>query len=307
MKNNAKIENDLALPLSSNNVEWNLYLYKKRYKRNALNSYEMYKINGIQLFSVYSDIHLYIMKNYLNRVEICHYSSEMPKNKIGFIDLNNENNILKNSIELLEFGINNSTLFAGRTLSLHGYILECKIDGNTHMKIISTSNPIKIYKHRYSLIFNNRFEELQNPVLTLNHTCDCILFKEYCLFLTGRAESIFDLEKHYKVLAIKCLEKIQEQQLLADFENFSTYASIWPRAARFENFNAARITEFSKLPKTEKEHILKRSSISVDQNGAMVSNNPEENEKILNFICGKVLYDFNNDTYEVCYPRKINP
>ncbi len=265
MKKTIEIENDLAIPLKSTNVEWSLYLYKKRYKQKNLNSYEMYKINNIKLNPIYSDIHFYITKNYLNKLEVNNYSAEMPKNQIGFIDLTNKNNILQHSLKLLNDGIDNYTLFASKDLSLHGYILECKLDGQTYMKIISTSNPIKIYKYKYSLLFNNNFRELEDPILTLNHTCDCILFEKYSLFFTGRAESIFDLEKHYKALASKCLTTIKNNKILENFETFSNYASGWPKATKFENFDDKRIIDFSNLDKDKKEEILKSFSISLNQ------------------------------------------
>ena len=47
MKSNIDIGNDLALPLRNENIEWNLYVFKKRYKNKALDSYEMYKILNI--------------------------------------------------------------------------------------------------------------------------------------------------------------------------------------------------------------------------------------------------------------------
>lgn len=305
MKQTIEIENDLALPLQNNNVEWNLYVYKKKYKKNILVSYEMYNISNIRLDTIYSDIHTYIIKNYLNKLEINNYSSEMPKNQIGFIDLTDKNNILKNSLELINSGMDNSVPFASQDLSLHGYILECRIDGQTYMKILSTSKPIRIYKHKYSLIFNNKFKEIEDPILTLNHTCDCILFSNYSLFFTGRAESIFDLEKHYKVLAAKCLSTLKDKQLFENFDNFSQYASSWPKATKFENFDAARINYFALLDVDIKKKILNNFAITSNENGAIITNSPEENEKVLNFICRKLLLDFNNDGYEVCYPKKI--
>ena len=36
MKNKNDIENDLAIPLKDSNVEWNLYVYKKRYKNKII-------------------------------------------------------------------------------------------------------------------------------------------------------------------------------------------------------------------------------------------------------------------------------
>lgn len=306
MKKINKIQNDLSIPLQSNNAEWNLYLYKKIYNKKVLNSYEIHKINSIYLNNLYSDIHIYMNKKYINKLEINNYSSEMPKNQIGFIDLTDNNNILKNSLELLNDGINNYMLFNRNSLDFHGYILECIINGKTYMKILSTSNPIKIYQHKYSLLFNNKFTELQNPILTLNKSCDCMLLNEYALFFTGKAENIFDLQKHYKALAISCLASIKNQNILENFDSFSNYASTWPKATRFENFNSARIAEFAKLTKIEKEFKLNQFSISLNSNGAIITNSPEDYDHVLNFICGKLLYDFNNDGYEVCYPKKIN-
>lgn len=133
MKNKNDIENDLAIPLKDSNVEWNLYVYKKRYKNKIINRYDVYKIDTITIDTLYSDIYAYIIKNFLNTLEICDYSSEMPKDKIGFIDLRKENNILKYSLKLLDECICTSAHFASKDLALHGYILECNINGQTYL------------------------------------------------------------------------------------------------------------------------------------------------------------------------------
>lgn len=229
----------------------------------------------------------------------------MPKNQIGYIDFK-KNSILNSSLELLKDGIDNYTLFDSKNLDSHGYILECKIDNSTYMKLICTSNPIKIYTHKYSLLINNNFEELEKPILTINVTCDCILFEDYSLFITGKAENIFDLERHYKALASKCLLTLKNKKLLENFDTFSSYASIWPKASKFENFDTTRINAFSDLSNSKKEEILKLFSISINKEGNIIANNPEEFEKVLNFVCGNLLLDFNNDGYEVNHPRKIN-
>ncbi len=305
MKKIIEIENDLALPLKDSNVEWNLYLYKKRYKQKVINSYDTYRIDDIDLTTIYSDIHKYIIEKYINKFEICEYSSEMPKNKLGFIDLTKNDNILKSSIPLINEGILNYTLFDSRDLSLHGYILECKINNITYMRIFSKSNPIKFFKHKYSIISKNKFDELETPVLSINHSCDCILFADYSIFFTNGAESIFDLERHYKVLASTCLSKLKNYELFEDFDQFVEYASAWPKAVKFENFKLERISQFSQLSKLKKENILNLFSINYNKNGAIIFSTPEEKEKVLSFICGNLLLDFNQDGYEVSYPKKI--
>lgn len=305
MKNNVDINNDLSIPLKDVNVEWNLYVYKKRYKKQIIDSYDMYKIDNIPINTLYSDIHNYIIKNFMNKLEICNYSAEMPKNKIGFIDLKADNNILKNGLTLLNESINKYTTFNSKDLSLHGYVLECIIDGQTFMQILSSSKPVKYYKYKYS-IFINTFEELKKPILSLNIPCDCIILNDYALFFTGRAESIFDLEKHYKVLASKCLNHIQKTNIIENFDIFNDYACCWPKAVKFENFDYQRIDNFSKLSYEEKANALNAFSIPLNEKGQILVNTPEEREQALNFICGKLLIDFNNDGYEVAYPKKIN-
>lgn len=306
MKSIIDISNDLSIPLRNANVEWNLYVYKKRYKDKIINTYDVYKIDTISIDTLYSDIHNYLIKNFLNKLDMCDYSSEMPKNKIGFIDLQKDNNVLKHGLNLLNECISTYTQFASKDLALHGYVLECNINGQTYMKVLSSSNPIKYYKHKFSFIINN-FTELTDPILSLNVSCDCIIFNDYSLFFTGKAESIFDLEKHYKVLASKCLTQLQEKGIIEDFDSFKNYACCWPKAAKFESFDIDRINSFAELDIPTKAKILNNFSILLNSQGAIVANSPEEREQVLNFACGKLLIDFNNDGYEVAYPKKINP
>lgn len=306
MKSTIDISNDLSIPLRNANVEWNLYVYKKRYKDKIINTYDVYKIDTISIDTLYSDIHNYLIKNFLNNLDMCDYSSEMPKNKIGFIDLQKDDNVLKHGLNLLNECISTYTQFASKDLALHGYILECNINGQTYMKVLSSSNPIKYYKHKFSFIINN-FTELTDPILSLNVSCDCIIFNDYALFFTGKAESIFDLEKHYKVLASKCLTQLQEKGIIEDFDSFKNYACCWPKAAKFESFDIDRINSFAELDIPTKAKILNNFSILLNSQGAIVANSPEEREQVLNFACRKLLIDFNNDGYEVAYPKKINP
>ena len=306
MKSTIDISNDLSIPLRNANVEWNLYVYKKRYKDKIINTYDVYKIDTISIYTLYSDIHNYLIKNFLNKLDMCDYSSEMPKNKIGFIDLQKDDNVLKHGLNLLNECISTYTQFASKDLALHGYVLECNINGQTYMKVLSSSNPIKYYKHKFSFIINN-FTELTDPILSLNVSCDCIIFNDYALFFTGKAESIFDLEKHYKVLASKCLTQLQEKGIIEDFDSFKNYACCWPKAAKFESFDIDRINSFAELDIPTKAKILNNFSILLNSQGAIVANSPEEREQVLNFACGKLLIDFNNDGYEVAYPKKINP
>ena len=306
MKSTIDISNDLSIPLRNANVEWNLYVYKKRYKDKIINTYDVYKIDTISIDTLYSDIHNYLIKNFLNKLDMCDYSSEMPKNKIGFIDLQKDDNVLKHGLNLLNECISTYTQFASKDLALHGYVLECNINGQTYMKVLSSSNPIKYYKRKFSFIINN-FTELTDPILSLNVSCDCIIFNDYALFFTGKAESIFDLEKHYKVLASKCLTQLQEKGIIEDFDSFKNYACCWPKAAKFESFDIDRINSFAELDIPTKAKILNNFSILLNSQGAIVANSPEEREQVLNFACGKLLIDFNNDGYEVAYPKKINP
>lgn len=306
MKSKNDIENDLSIPLKDSNVEWNLYVYKKRYKNKIINRYDVYKIDTINIDTLYSDIYAYIIKNFLNTFEICDYSSEMPKDKIGFIDLQKEDHILKYGLILLDEYIRTYTHFASKDLALHGYILECDINGQTYMKVLSSSNPIKYYHHKYSLILSNRFTELTEPILSLNISCDCIIFNDYALFFSGKAESIFDLEKHYKALASKCLNQLQTKGIIENFDSFKDYAYRWPKAAKFESFDFERINNFAKLDIATKTKILSNFSILLNNQGAIIANSPEEKEQVLNFACKKLLTDFNNDGYEVAYPKKIS-
>lgn len=304
MRKNVDIIKDLSIPLTSTSVEWNLYIYKKKYKNKSLTNYEVYKIDDISIGSLYSDINNHVLKNYIEKMEIHDYSPEMPKNTIGFIDLKDNNNVLKSSLELLNGCIDNYTQFNSQKLSLDGYIIECNISGKTFLKILCNANPIKHFKHKY--LITNGFAELSDPILSLNSYCDCIIFNDYTLFFTGKAENIFDLEKHYKVIASQSLTYLESTGIIENFEDFKNYSSVWPKAAKFEGFDIERMKNFLKLDIPIRAQELNKFFIPVNQNGIIVANSPEEREKVLNFICGKLLTDFNNDGYEVAYPKKID-
>ena len=118
---------------------------------------------------------------------------------------------------------------------------------------------------------------------------------------------IFDLEKHYKILASKSLNYLDGKNLFEDINSFKSYAGTWPKATKFETFDASRMDAFSNLSTSNKKKKLTPFSITLNENGAIITNSLEDKEQVLNFVCGKLFTDFNDDGYEVAYPKKLSP
>lgn len=303
MKTALQITEDLDLPLKNNSIEWNIYCYKKR-RNNGQVFYDCYTINIDDLDIIYSDIVNNIVKTYLNEKKIYEYSPEMPRDGIGYFNLKNQNCILKTPLNVFNEGIQKSVPYSGKFAKYNGYVIEGRINNLPYVRLISTSSVIKYYKKSY-FIFMNEFNKIEKPVFEIKNNSDCILFNDYCLFLTNHAESIFDLEKQYKAIAQRSLRFLKDNNLISNFGYFKEYASSYPRALKFDSFDNERIIDFKNRSISDRRSILQTYSINSNEDGEITISNEDEAERTLNFLCSKLLTDFNSDCYEASYIRKI--
>lgn len=299
MKKTIEISDDLSKLLINPDVEWSLYLFKKRYKNKEL-YYEMYEVVISDLAIAYSDIYKNMNANYLNKKDLKDYAPDMPKDTIGFIDLNETSLIDLSQINL---GIEKANPFRGELLKYSGYIIEGKLAGETCIKIFFASNTVRTYRKRYFWT-TNEFAKIEKPMLEIKDYADCIICNDYCLFFSNRAEGIFDLEKHYKAVAQKSLKFIHDLSIIENFPMFSDYASNYRQALKFDSFDEERLLEFSKLSVDDKKEVIP-SNLEINNKGQFITANKEQLDAALDFICLKVFKDFNNDFYQTSYPKKI--
>lgn len=230
----------------------------------------------------------------------------MPKNSIGYIDISNESNILKSSLSLIDDGLNNSQPFNCKFYKHNGYIIEIKIDGNTFARFFTSSSVLKTFSKTFSWNVST-FKRIDKPTFELKNYCDLVIFNDYCLFFTNKAECILDLDRQYKKIAEKSLIFLQNCSILNNFEKFSAYSSQYPKILKFDTFDEERITKFVNLPVDDKKEIINKINLKCDESGKILIDNSDDSEKVLSFLCSKLFIDFTDDCYEASYIKKLTP
>ena len=306
MKTALEITNDLTKVLKeTQNIEFNLYFYKKR-SYQGKPYFECFSVDIKDLYNDYSDLAHNLITNHINKKELKMYSPDMPKNSIGYIDISKEGNILKPSLNLIDTGLINSQPFNLKFYKHNGYIIEIKIDGITYARFFTSSGVLKTYSKTFSWNVST-FNRIDKPTFELKNYCDLVVFNDYCLFFTNKAECILDLDRQYKRIAEKSLNFLKTCSLIENFEKFSAYSSEYPRILKFDTFDEERINQFVNLPLNEKKELITKMDLKCNGSGNILIDSKEDSEKVLNFLCSKLFVDFTNDCYEASYIKKLTP
>ena len=303
MKEITEIQKDLMHSTVASADHIKLYFYKKRSKKGEA-YFECAYTNIKDLVSPYSEVIASICK-FIDEKEVYTYSYDMPKNAIAFFDLENDSNLLYDGLSKFNNALVSASNFDD-AIRYDGYIIEC-LKGNNYIRLIVSAKAIRTYTRRF-FIFNNEFTHLNNPMFEIRNIADCIWLNNYCLFLTSNAESIFDLERHYKLIAQKSLEYLEQTNLLSDKDMsfFKAFSLQGKKPQKFESFRSARIEYLKKLNIQKQRKILEGIGIIINDNNKISISSEEDADRFLDFICCKILDDFNGDKYFVSNTQKFN-
>lgn len=303
LKEITEIQKDLmhSTVISQDHIK--LYFYKKRTKKGET-YFECAYTNIKDLASPYSEVITSIC-NFIDEKEVYTYAYDMPKNAIAFFELENSSNLLYDGLSKLNNAIVSASNFDD-AIRYDGYIIECLKDSN-FIRLIISAKAIRTYTRRF-FIFNNEFTHLDNPMFEIKNIADCIWLNNYCLFLTSNAESIFDLERHYKLLAQKHLEYLEHANLLSakDMSFFKAFSMQRKRPQKFESFRSTRIDDLKELSIQEQKKVLNGLGINISDGNKISISSEEDANRFLDFICCKILDDFNGDKYFVTNSQKFN-
>lgn len=302
MKEITEIQKELIHSTATLADHIRLYFYKKRSK-NGEPYFECAVTNINNLDSAYSEVINSICKN-IDEKELFDYVPDMSKNMLGFFDLTNSENIIEEGITKFSNAIVSASAFDD-AIRYDGYVIESLKNGN-FIRLLFSSKSIRTYCRRFSL-FNNEFSQIDKPIFEIKPIADCIWTNEYCIFLTSSAEGIFDLEKHYKLIAQKALKLIEDSNILASdtIDFFKKYALIGKRPQKFETFSKTRLDKFIALSAEEKNDLLTPISLFISDNKISISSERDASN-FLDFICCKILGDFTGEKYVVSGSQKIN-
>ena len=205
------------------------------------------------------------------------------------------NELIKNSYELFMNALANPDTEIDSVKSHYDcYVLKSSIQKNGEdipIKLIFMSNPIKTLKNKFVKI-NDKYTEITNKL-----SIDMIIWNDKIFFFNNSGEKLFNMERTYKLICQKQINKIADNAIISDVEAFTNVA--------ISGYNPRRFISFNK----ESLEMLKNNNIksSISSHfgiplidGKFDTSKEEVSQKLIKLLCGKGKLDpFNNRPVEV--------
>lgn len=204
-----------------NDVEWNVYLYKKRQlSKNNSNPYNIYscEFSDINLASdlVEDIISAYIYKYEHEEMSTSTYAPNSSKHTIDSIKLDNP--IIDTNFNYLINSITNCIAYNPvKTKNPDGYILKgnyCEIENdieiNKAIYFIKTGKPIKTLSTKRKVSFSNSktLTPLNTEYITLSAWIDSFIIDNTCYITTNHGKSFWLLEKYNQMCRLNFISQI---------------------------------------------------------------------------------------------------
>lgn len=176
-------------------------------------------------------------------------------------------------------------------------------DCREELLLISIQSPFVSLKHKF-LRADNKFEPIENKVLSFKKTIDILYFRDCFYFFSSKPEGFFDLERSYKRLCKDSLKDIQQCDLIEDFSRFERVASSGHNPRKFLSF---RQTELKLLESNVnlRQELSHKFNIPLSQSLKFKITDDGEAERLIKLLCGKGMSDpFNNQPFEVINATK---
>lgn len=157
------------------------------------------------------------------------------------------------------------------------------------IKLISMNNPIATLKNRF-YHKNGKFREITDKVLNLRLTMNIIIYDKTIYFMDMAGETLFNMERAYKIRCKEVINKIEEMDIVSDMNVFSKTASTGHNPRRFSAFNKSKL----RLVKKEKnrEKASKYFDIPLTGDKKQFDTTEQENaEKFVKLLCNKAMWD----------------
>ena len=127
-----------------------------------------------------------------------------------------------------------------------------KLDNVEHaVKLISMNNPIVLLKNRF-LHSEGKFREIKDKVLNLRTIMNVIVLDKTVYFLDMSGESLFNMERAYKIKCKEVVDTISSMNIISDINIFKNTATTGQNPRRFSAFSQAKLELLTKKKNREK-------------------------------------------------------
>ncbi|MDO4322848.1 MAG: DUF4868 domain-containing protein [Lachnospiraceae bacterium] len=165
-----------------------------------------------------------------------------------------------------------------------------KCGGDEHrVKLISMNIPITTLKNRF-LHDKGKFYEIPDKVLNLRTTMNVVIFDKTVYFLDMSGETLFNMERAYKLKCNEAVEEIEEMNIISDSEMFRDTATSGQNPRRFAAFSKSKLELLSK--KKNREKAAKAFNIPLTEDKKQFNTSQKNDaENLVKLLCGKAMWD----------------
>lgn len=165
-----------------------------------------------------------------------------------------------------------------------------KLGNEEHaVKLISMNTPIVFLKNRF-LHNEGKFWEITDKVLNLRTIMNVVIFDKTVYFLDMSGETLFNLERAYKIKCNEAVDAIQNMKIITDIDVFKNTATTGQNPRRFAAFSQSKLELLTKKKNREKAAKFFNIPLSSDKSQFDTSNKVDA-ENLVKVLCGKAMWD----------------
>lgn len=161
-------------------------------------------------------------------------------------------------------------------------------DDEHQIKLISMNTPIATLRNRF-LHDKGKFWELPNKVLNLRTSMNVIIYDKTVYFLDMSGETLFNMERAYKLKCGEAVDEIEELSIISDPEIFRSTATSGQNPRRFAAFSKSKLQLLTK--RRNREKAAKYFKIPLTDDRQFDTSQKVDAENLVKVLCGKAMWD----------------
>lgn len=163
-----------------------------------------------------------------------------------------------------------------------------KGDDEHQIKLISMNTPITTLKNRF-WHDKGKFKEIPDKVLNLRTSINVIIYDRTVYFLDMSGETLFNMERAYKLKCSEAVDEIESLNIISDSEMFRSTATSGQNPRRFAAFSKSKLQLLTK--KKNREKAAKYFKIPLTEDKQFDTSQKGDAENLVKVLCGKAMWD----------------
>ena len=288
-----EVENIISKISQGNN--WELYALKYKHTKRNGTIFETKQIsfrNHTHLLEYISTIQDEYCNNRLKSYEgICKYDGTYNASLIYF--LKQTNDMVSEILQLLNESLENPSVCNNVDGNENAFIIQGTIEDDNGdeqlIKLITMRKPFTLLKNRF-YYEEGEYIKINQKVLSLVNTFDILIAgDEKVYFMNFNGESLFNMERVYKGICSKKVEKIGALDIVNDFDSFSKFAGSGHNPRKFISYDSEKLKYVVDLG--QRKNMAKKFKINLDKKGKIDSSDQTNVNKFIKFLCNRAVLD----------------